>query len=74
MRTGMSWPTGRGRRQWISVGPAGAVALGVVWIAWVAVWLVLVAVYLAARGVWWVLSLPVAAWKTRQETTPAASA
>ena len=46
MRVGMSWPAGRGRRQWISVGP---VALAVLAPFWVATWTVIL---LLAAVVW----------------------
>ena len=56
MRVGMSWPTGRGHRQWISVGPAGAAVLSVFWVATWLIWAVLMAVYGAVWSIGWLFT------------------
>ena len=51
----MSWPVGRGRRQWISVGPVGLLLLAPFWLAGWLLWLIVVAVYGAWMGLGWLL-------------------
>jgi hypothetical protein len=70
MRFGMSWPTGRGRRQWVSYGPVGVAVLFWVWIAVWLVWAALAIVYWTVYGLVWVAGRPVVAWRARH---PAAS-
>jgi hypothetical protein len=70
----MSWPAGRGRRQWISVGLLGAVLLSWAWIAVWVIWLALAILYWALRGIWWILCRPAAIWKAHAQENGAPAA
>ena len=52
----MSWPAGRGRRRWISVGPIGLAVLSVFWVATWLVWAVIMVLYGAVWGAGWLFT------------------
>jgi hypothetical protein len=52
VRIGMSWPIGRGRRMWISGGPAMWLVWYVIFCAVAAVWLAVLLVRVIAWCLW----------------------
>lgn len=57
MRVGMSWRVGRGRRQWVSMGPVGWIFLGPFLLAWYMIawsaWLMVMFFVWSYQGIAW---------------------
>lgn len=62
----MSWPTGRGRRQWVSYGPFGTAVIGLLMLVLLVVRLVILLLYSVGWVAVWLVTRPFVAWKTHR--------
>lgn len=72
MRVGMSWRVGRGRRQWVSMGPIGWLFVGPVLLMWrmleLMIWLMVMTFVWTYQGTVWA---GVFAWRLGQRALAA---
>lgn len=59
MRVGMSWRVGRGRRQWVSMGPIGWLFVGPILLMWrmleLMIWLMVMLCVWYYQGTAWIV-------------------